>query len=112
MTFEEYQKQAQETDYENIEALGSIHFMANLLGLVGEAGEVAEKFKKIYRDKDGMISEEDKESIKKELGDILWYITSVGRHIGVSLPDIAQTNLDKLKSRRERNQIHGNGDNR
>ncbi len=112
MTLEEYAKKAGETDYPNIEAIDSMHFTAILLGVVGEAGEIAEKFKKIYRDKDGVMSEDDKLLIKKELGAILWYITSLGRHLGMTLEDIAATNLEKLASRRERNLIHGNGDNR
>jgi Ca2+-binding EF-hand superfamily protein len=58
MTFDEYAKVASETDYENKEPLDSIHFMSIVLGVVGEAGEIAEKFKKIYRDKDGVISNE------------------------------------------------------
>lgn len=112
MTFDEYQKLAARTDYEVIESVGAVHFTAILLGLVGEAGEVAEKFKKIYRDKNCEMSEDDRQSLKKELGDVLWYISSISRHLDLKLEDVAQTNLDKLQDRQKRNAINGAGDNR
>lgn len=90
----------------------SSKLMAQILGLVGESGEVAEKFKKILRDKNGELSENDKNEIAKELGDILWYVTSVSHLIGFSLEDIAKKNNEKLLSRKDRNQIKGVGDNR
>ena len=86
--------------------------MAQVLGLVGESGEVAEKFKKIIRDKDGVISDEDKQEIVKELGDILWYVNAVADLLGSSLNEVATKNLDKVLSRKARNQTRGNGDNR
>ncbi len=112
MQFGEYQKKAAETDYSEVEPITSTKFISILLGLVGEAGEVAEKFKKIYRDKEAVISEEDKLSIKKELGDVLWYITSLGRHVGVDLEDIAISNIEKLADRKKRAALNGSGDNR
>lgn len=83
-----------------------------VLGLVGEAGEVAEKMKKIIRDKNGEISEQDSLEIQKELGDVLWYISEIARQLNVNLSDIAKTNIDKLESRYVRNKINGSGDNR
>jgi len=82
------------------------------LGLAGETGEVCEKMKKIVRDKSGEISKEDVIALKKELGDVLWYLSNIGSDLGISLDDIAQTNIDKIKDRRERGQLHGSGDNR
>ena len=68
--------------------------------------------KKIIRDKDGVASDEDKDAIKKELGDVLWYIANISAYLDISLSDLAQTNLDKLESRYQRNLIHGEGDER
>lgn len=83
-----------------------------ILGLVGEAGEVAEKFKKLYRDKQGEITEEFKQDIKKELGDVLWYISDLSSLLAIDLNDVAKHNIAKLESRRDRGTIQGSGDNR
>lgn len=83
-----------------------------VLGLSGEVGEVAEKVKKIYRDKNGEFSNNDIIEIKKELGDIMWYIANMAEDLGISLYDIINTNVYKILSRQKRNQISGNGDNR
>lgn len=78
------------------------------LGLVGEAGEISEKVKKWLRgDK-----ELDKEGLLKELGDPLWYIASLADDLGFTLQDVVDANVAKLSSRKERNLIHGEGDNR
>lgn len=82
------------------------------LGLVGEAGEVAEKMKKILRDKGGVIDEATKLELQKELGDVLWYLAQLSVELGFSLDDVAQNNIAKLQSRQQRNQLHGDGDNR
>ena len=86
--------------------------VSQVFGLMGESGEVAEKFKKLIRDNKGAISEEDKQEILKELGDILWYINSVSHLLGSSLENVAQKNLDKVLSRKERGVTTGSGDNR
>lgn len=87
-----------------------------LMGLAGEVGEIAEKIKKLWRDKNqstgAEYSDEDKASIALELGDVLWYVTALGRELGFPLEKIAELNLKKLGSRRERNKVHGSGDNR
>ena len=82
------------------------------LGLAGEAGEVAEKVKKIIRDNSGTVTEENRAEIAKELGDVLWYVAQIATELGISLEDVAQGNLDKLFSRLDRNAIGGSGDNR
>ena len=82
------------------------------LGLANEAGEVAGKIKKIFRDKNGRISDEDREALKHELGDVLWYLTQICTELGLTLEQVAETNIEKLFSRLERNQIKGSGDNR
>ena len=66
------------------------------LGLVNEAGEVAGKIKKVFRDKDGQINEETREALKAELGDVLWYIAQVATELDLSLDDIAEANIAKL----------------
>ena len=82
------------------------------LGLANEAGEVAGKIKKIFRDKGGKISEEDREALKYELGDVLWYLTQICTELDLTLQEVAAANLEKLFSRLERGQIHGDGDTR
>lgn len=82
------------------------------LGLTGEAGEVADKVKKVLRDNHGEFTEEKRKEIAKELGDVAWYLAVCAHDIGYTLEEICQMNYDKLKSRQQRGVIHGNGDNR
>ena len=82
------------------------------LGLVNEAGEVAGKIKKVFRDKDGQISTETREALKAELGDVLWYVAQVATELDLSLDEIAEYNIAKLYDRLERGKIRGDGDNR
>ena len=82
------------------------------LGLVNESGEVAGKVKKIFRDKGGKISEETREALKAELGDVLWYLAQVCTELGLSLDEVAEANISKLYDRLERGVIRGDGDNR
>lgn len=114
MTFEEYQKRAITTDVfgGKPQPITSPAFISKLLGLVGESGEVAEKFKKIYRDNNSELSEEKLKDIQKELGDVLWYISVVSSYLGISLEDIAEGNLDKLQARKVQDKLRGSGDNR
>lgn len=109
MTFREYQIKASETarfpDKDLI-------FVYTALGLMGEAGEVAEKIKKIWRDKNKQIDDIDREEIKKEMGDVLWYLSQLAEELNIDFDDVAQTNLDKTASRLTRNLINGSGDNR
>jgi NTP pyrophosphatase (non-canonical NTP hydrolase) len=82
------------------------------LGLCGEAGEVAEKIKKTIRDDDGVLSEERRDALARELGDVLWYTAQLATEAGLELEQIAQDNLDKLLSRQERGVLRGSGDDR
>lgn len=82
------------------------------LGLVNEAGEVAGKVKKIFRDRNGVISAADREALKQELGDVLWYLAQICTELDLSLQEVAEANLTKLFSRLERGAIGGEGDNR
>ena len=109
INFEEYQKKSRETA---IYPEKGNNFIYPVLGLAGEAGEVAEKIKKVVRDEKGKISEEKKGEIKKELGDVLWYVSQIATELNLSLEEIAESNIEKLGSRMKRNKIHGGGDNR
>ena len=82
------------------------------LGLVGEAGEVADKVKKILRDKKGVFDKESKDAIKFELGDVLWYVAQLSTELGYDMEEVANANLEKLHSRKSRGRIKGSGDNR
>lgn len=82
------------------------------LGLAGEAGEVADKVKKLLRDHHGTLTDSYRHDIALELGDVLWSVALCARDIGYSLEEVGQLNIDKLQSRLNRGCIHGNGDNR
>jgi NTP pyrophosphatase (non-canonical NTP hydrolase) len=82
------------------------------LGLNGEAGEVAEKIKKVIRDNNGEFSEDKIKEILLELGDNLWYISEMARQLGFDLSFVAECNINKLKSRLDRDKLHGSGDHR
>ncbi len=86
--------------------------LSQVFGLVGESGEIAEKFKKLIRDKEGRLSESDRGEILKELGDVLWYVNSIAHLLGSDLESVAEANLSKLSSRKERGVLGGSGDNR
>ncbi|MFM2414691.1 MAG: hypothetical protein RI911_384 [Candidatus Parcubacteria bacterium] len=110
MDFNEYQEKASQTA--GYPTPGGMAFIYPALGLAGEAGEVAEKIKKIIRDEGGVVSEAKRGEIKKELGDVLWYVSELARQFDLTLDDVAAGNIDKLASRKERGIINGSGDNR
>ena len=113
MKLDNYQRQAAEFDlFETSFDLKAPGFLEKVLGLAGEAGETADKVKKIIRDKGGYASEEDRAAIIKELGDVLWYVANVARYLNVSLSEVAESNIEKLSSRKKRDKLHGEGDNR
>jgi NTP pyrophosphatase (non-canonical NTP hydrolase) len=110
MTFDEYQQQALTTVISDGNEFNDLlHWV---LGINGESGEVAEKVKKIIRDKGGKVSEEDKRELGKEIGDVLWYLAVFAHHLGIDFDDIAQANLKKLADRQKRGVLGGTGDNR
>lgn len=110
MTFDDYQKQAKSTAiYHPDDQMDKTIWV---LGIVGEAGEVVEKWKKIVAYKGGVISEEDKAELSKELGDVVWYIAMMASALGVSFDEIMQNNLAKLRDRKKRGVQKGAGDNR
>ena len=109
MTMNEYQRGALETAIYPRQ----YKIIYPALGLNGEAGEVAEKVKKIMRGDDhGVLTTEKRKEIAKELGDVLWYVAVLANEIGFSLTEVAQMNYDKLKSRADRGKLSGDGDNR
>ena len=108
MTLNDYQAQAALFAFYN----QSTSPMYPTLGLCGEAGEVAEKVKKVIRDKGGVFTREDEYAICLELGDVLFYIATLARDMGYSLSDVAEFNIMKLTSRRDRGTLHGSGDDR
>lgn len=110
MTFDEYQKQALTTALDHGDPVLSKTVRA--MGIAGEAGEVIEKWKKIVGYKDGKVSEEDRAELGKELGDVVWYIAVFAHELGLSFDDIMQQNVEKLQSRKARDVIKGQGDNR
>lgn len=105
--FNQYQKDSKKTaGYKDI----GYRIVYPTLGLAGETGEVIEKIKKIVRDKQGKVSEEDKELLTLELGDVLWYLTQIASDLGIELEDIAKKNIKKLYSRFDRKALGGSGD--
>lgn len=110
MTFDDYQKQAIVTNLRKDDQFQEL--MQQVLGLGDEAGEVLAIFKKWIRDDAADISRLDKKNVAKELGDILWYIAVVAHDLGISFDEIANMNIEKLRSRMERGTLEGSGDNR
>ena len=109
MTFEEYQTQSRKTAMYPKIGEGYVY---PALGLCGEAGEVADQVKKVFRDNNGVLDEARKKVIASELGDVLWYVAQLATEIGVPLEEVAAGNLEKLFSRLERGKIHGDGNER
>jgi len=109
MNFDEYQKLSRRTAiYPKIKD----GFVYPTLGLVGEAGEIAEKVKKIYRDNNGVLDEERKRVLKKELGDVLWYVAQLCTELDLSFDEVAKYNIEKLAERKKIGTLHGDGDDR
>ena len=109
MNFNDYQTKSRKTA--GYPAIGH-PVIYPTLGLVNEAGEVAGKIKKVFRDKNGEINEETRSALKAELGDVLWYIAQVATELDLTLNEIAEYNIAKLMDRLERGKIRGDGDNR
>ncbi len=108
LTFNTYQQEARKTAIYPAEHCRTYP----ALGLAGEAGEVCEKVKKILRDDNGQLTQAKQQDLKKELGDVLWYVANLAGDLDLEMGEIAQLNLEKLKSRQERGVLKGSGDNR
>jgi len=108
MNFEEYQKDAKETAIYP----SNLKILYPALGLAGEAGEVANKVKKIARDHKGKMPEDWRHQIASEIGDVLWYCSALASDINVPLGEIAYNNLQKLGKRKKSGTIGGSGDSR
>ena len=120
LSFEEYQRRAAATAIYpsvavNPNSVGESRggdYIYPALGLCGEAGEVAEKIKKIIRDKDGLVDKTDRAAVAKELGDVLWYVAALCKEFELDMSEVAQGNLDKLAARAANGTLGGSGDNR
>ena len=108
MTFTEYQESAIKTAIYGEQ--NKIFYPA--LGLAGEAGEVCNKVKKIFRDNNGQLTGEKRKELAAELGDVLWYCAALANDLELSLDIIAGINIAKLNSRKQAGTIGGSGDNR
>jgi len=109
----DYQKEARKTAVFPSKS-DTIYYVT--LGLVGEAGEVAEKVKKLIRNEEissfNDMNDEQKRELMKELGDVLWYMANFAEEAGCSLEEVAQLNLSKLQDRQRRGVLKSAGDNR
>lgn len=109
MTLNEYQEAASVTArYPN----RGTNLTYAVLGLCGETGEIAEKLKKLGRDRGGVMDDAWREEMKKELGDVLWYLSQAAFELGYDFESVGQLNVEKLRSRMDRGKLHGDGDNR
>ncbi len=108
MSLSNYQLEARTTAIYPLEA--KVIYPA--LGLAGEAGEICNKVKKTLRDDGGRLTDDKKEQLIDELGDVLWYIANLATDLGITLDDVARRNMAKLTSRKERGTLQGSGDNR
>ena len=110
MNFKDYQEKAMTTAV--YPGKGEGNWIYATLGLCGEAGEISEKIKKAIRDDGGAMSDERRAAIRKELGDVLWYIAALCSELGLNLQDVATENLAKLAKRQSTGKLHGSGDER
>lgn len=111
MNLNEYQDRAAETAvYPGQNSIGGVIYTT--LGLAGEAGETANKVKKVLRDADGHLTDKAVEGIVEELGDCLWYIAMLSLELGFNLDTVAGYNVEKLQTRQYRGTLHGSGDDR
>lgn len=111
MDFDKYEKLASRTGvFEGKVAENPLMYLG--LGVTSEAGEVADKIKKIMRNDQGIISPEKKEALKLELGDVLWYLSQISKNLSIPFSEVAQANIDKLWKRHQEGLIKGSGDNR
>lgn len=114
MDFKEYNKQSSKSLFypRSVTKKVSIAPLYLALGINGEAGEVGEKVKKVYRDKGGVFDEESILEIKKEVGDVLWYLNRLSEELKFTLESASELNILKLEDRIKRELLRGSGDNR
>ena len=111
LTFDEYQGYTSETAvYPGKKEIMGLMYCG--LGAAGEAGEVANKIKKVLRDNYCILDEAFKKKISKEMGGVLWYLAQLAEEMGTTLGAIARDNVMELRGRRERGTLHGDGDDR
>jgi len=105
----QYQAESRETAvYPNMRTPGELSaggFNYALIGMCGEAGELANKYKKILRNRDFLFGRQNREILVDELGDVLWYVAAVAIELGYSLEEVANLNIEKLRARKVANQL-------
>lgn len=105
-------------DYQELSARTALYPKTNhpvyypAMGLGGEAGEVLNQVKKVMRDDADVVTDQRRAALKKELGDVLWYLAQVASALDLKLSDIASANLTKLFDRKARGVLRGSGNNR
>ena len=113
MDFNEYQKECAKTDVgtsaQDCLKPGWLYYV---MGIAGESGEMVDKIKKLFRDKNGIVDEEFKQMLIKEMGDYHWYSARLCSIFDIDYSEIGKQNIEKLQSRMERGKLHGDGDNR
>ena len=109
MEFSEFQRRSRATA---VYPQAGENLLYPTLGLCGEAGEVAEKVKKMLRDDGGVLTAERRAALSKELGDVLWYLAQIAAEADLDLDDVAAANIEKLRSRQQRSVLQGSGDER
>lgn len=110
MTANEYQQEALVTWTRN--PIPGFPYLYPLMGLVGEAGEIQNKVKKLFRDDGALLTAERRAALIEELGDAQWYLAVAAHELGTSLEEVMRHNIAKLRDRQERGVVQGDGDNR
>ncbi len=111
--FDDYQQAAAQTaiyPHHGEQNLGALLYVT--LGLAGEAGELANKVKKILRDEGGVITPPIRQALIEEIGDCLWYVAMIAHELDYNLAEVARRNVVKLTARKERGTLQGEGDQR
>lgn len=108
MTGNEYQQLAERSNL--MTGDNALNYAA--LGLVGEAGEIANKVKKVIRDDNNILTDEKRKSIQKEIGDVLWYVSRLSSELGITLEEVMEQNIEKLSQRMDKGTLQGDGDDR
>ena len=111
MNFTDYQQATARTAiYPSNSPIEALSYVT--MGLVGEAGEIANKVKKILRDNDGVVTDGYRRAIGGEIGDVMWYLSQLATELDYELEWLAENNLNKLRLRAENGTLQGSGDNR